>query len=244
MPGRATCVVLNAKIVVDLELEEVLIAHRGRGALATLVVRPDPNAERWGAIGVDSEGRVTSILDQTQGSSAGVVTPCQFTGIHVVEPELIEAIPEEGPSCVIRGAYTDLLRRGAPLFGFVHRGYFYDHSTPARYLQGNLNLLSGAAEPSHSPGPLSGVDPSAAIEPGARLVPPVLVGPGVVVEAGAIVGPRVVVGREARVTRDVRLEEAVVWPGASVERSGVHLVATPRGVVPVPRLADPAESPR
>ena len=107
-------------------------------ALATLVVRPHPEARRWGAIGVDSDGQVRTILDHNAPGGPGYAIPYQFTGIHVLEPELVAAIPEGGASCVIRTAYRELLERGAPIAGYVHEDYFYDHSTLSRYLQGNL----------------------------------------------------------------------------------------------------------
>ena len=43
----------------------------------------------------------------------------------------------------------------------VAPGYFMEHSTPARFLAGNLNLLRGVATVRHAPGPLSGIAASA-----------------------------------------------------------------------------------
>jgi len=209
-----------------------------------MVVRPDPNAERWGAIGVDAAGRVTRILEHRAPHTEP--TPAyQFTGIHLLDPELIDAIPDEPTlRCVIRTAYADLLRRGAPIRALVHHGYFYDHSTPARYLQGNLKLLQGAAHPSHAPGPLQGVDPSARIAPKAELVPPLLVGAGARVEAGARVGPCVVLGPSSRVASGVALRHSVVWADATVEAGGERLIVTSQSALSVPDAGDPAQSPR
>lgn len=241
---RETCLVQNAKIVSDVDLDAVLAFHRERGAVATLVVRPDENAARWGAIHVAPQGRVSRILDYA-APDAPDAPPYQFTGIHVLEPELVDAIPDEPTlRCVIRTAYRALLEAGAPIFAYIHRGYFYDHSTAARYLQGNLNLLEGRAAPPHAPGPLGGLDPDAVVHPGARIAPPVLVGPGAVVERGATLGPGVVLGRDARVAAGVTIREAVVWDGATVAQSGERVVVTPRAVIPVPAVDDPAASPR
>jgi NDP-sugar pyrophosphorylase family protein len=242
---RGTCLVMNAKIVTDVDLRQVIAFHRARGAAATLVVRPDANALRWGAIHVDEQsGRVQRILEH-EAPGAVEAPPFQFTGIHVLEPELIAAIPEQPAlRCVIRTAYRALLERGAPICAHVHRGYFYDHSTPGRYLQGNLNLLAGRAAPVHAPGPLTGVAHDARLAADVELNGPVLVGAGAVVEAGARLGPGVVLGPGARVAAGCRLRQAVVWPGALVERSLERVVVTPNEVVEVPRSGDPAASPR
>jgi mannose-1-phosphate guanylyltransferase len=233
-----TVLVMNAKIVTDLDLHAVIAAHRESGALATMVLAPDPQAERWGAIGVDGEGNLVRLLDERRPGAGGCTDgeDFMFTGVHLLEPELIAAIPAppyDGPCCIIRTAYRELFRRGAPLRGFVHRGYFAEHSTPARYLRGNFNLLEGKVELPARPGPLRGVDTRAEVQ-GARLHEPVLVGAGARVEAGAELGPRVVVGAGARVAAGVALRDAVIWPGVEARESATGAVVTARGVLRVP----------
>ena len=242
MMPRQTCLVANAKIICDVDLSAVLELHRRSGALATMVVRPDEHAERWGAIGVDPEGRVRRLLEQ-RGEGAEGATARMFTGIHVLEPEFIDRIPD-GPCCVIRTAYEQLFREGAPISGYVHRGYFYDHSTPARYLQGNINLLEGRARLDHARTPLTGVHSAAFVDPTATLVEPLLLGPGARVEAGATVGPRVVLGKDATVSAGVELSHSVVWDSVTVKRSASRAVVTPAAVVEVPDEGDPAAAPR
>ena len=239
---RQTCVVANAKIITDVDLTAVLQQHRRSGAMATMVVRPDENAERWGAIGVDPEGRMTRLLE-FEREGAQRATARMFTGIHVLEPEFIDQIPP-GPCCVVRTAYEELFRQGAPLGGYLHRGYFYEHSTPARYLQGNVNLLEGMVRPAHVRTPLTGVHDTARVDPAATLVEPVLVGPRAQIEAGATVGPRVVLGAGARVQAGITIQDSVVWDGVQVDRSVTRAVVTPEAVVDVPDEGDPTAAPR
>jgi NDP-sugar pyrophosphorylase family protein len=224
--SRGTVLVMNAKLVVDIDLRELLAFHRERGALATLVLHEDPQPERWGALGVDEHGHLTRLLEQRR-PGAGVTRDLMFCGIHVLEPEVIEAIPD-GPCCIIRTAYSALFRAGAPLAGYVLRGTFQEHSTPRRYLDGNLDLLRGVGVPRVCPGPLRGVDPAARVDPRARLVEPLLVGPGATIGPGATVGPEVVLGDGASVAAGVTVSHAVVWPGAEVRASASRAVITPR----------------
>ena len=53
---------MNAKVVADLDLPAFVAAHTDAAA-ATMLLRDDPEPQRWGAIGVDATGRVVSILD-------------------------------------------------------------------------------------------------------------------------------------------------------------------------------------
>src|SRR5665213_708302 len=60
--GPGPVLAMNAKVVADLDLPALLAVH-GDGAAATMLLRDDPDPERWGAVGVDATGRVVRILD-------------------------------------------------------------------------------------------------------------------------------------------------------------------------------------
>src|SRR5688572_21259398 len=48
--NREPFFVVNGKILTDVDLQAVIGRHRERDAVATMVVREVPDAERWGAI--------------------------------------------------------------------------------------------------------------------------------------------------------------------------------------------------
>ncbi len=249
-----TIVVANGKIVANLDLPAIVAEHRRREALATLVLAPHQNARAWGAIGVGGDGRVASMLGRAPRSrppdARSVRDPTlaehMFTGVHVIEPALLELLPEDGPCCVLRDGYMPAFLHGAPIYAHVHGGYFYEHSTPERYLQGNLNLLADSIALPAAPGPLVGVHPDARVDPDATLVDPVLVAAGARVEAGAEVGPNVVVGARAVVFAGAKLRETIVWPAATVSSNAElrRAIVTPERTVEVPPCADPWARPR
>ena len=208
--GREPFLIINGKLIVDVDLGELERRHRASGAVATMVVRDDPEAARWGAIDVDDAGRV-------------------------VGPALVARLPE-GPSCIIRQGYRPALAAGEPIAALRYDGYFQEHSTPARYLEGNIAVLRGLARLRHPPGPLTGVDESAILGRDARLLPPFRVGARAILGDGAVIGPDVVVGAGARVAAGAQLSRCVVWPDAEargtitdaiVTRHGVHQVTAP-----------------
>jgi NDP-sugar pyrophosphorylase family protein len=225
--------VMNAKVVADLDLTALLAAHGRAGAVATMLLRDDPDARRWGAIGVDSSGRVVSILDaRSPLPPEGAVTERMFTGVHVLTPALLDRL-QPVVSDVIRDAYMPALRAGETITAVTHAGYFAEHSTPERYLAGNLALLRDPGLLRDPPGPLIGVDPAAAIDGRARVLERCRIEAGAVVEAGASIGPDVVLGAGSRVAAGVRVERAVIWPGAVVTGDVADAVVTPSGTVVV-----------
>src|SRR5204862_451309 len=89
--------VMNAKVVADLDLAQLVAAHAagqsGDNAVATMLLRDDPDARRWGAIASDETGRVVGILDaRSPRPPQGLVTERMFTGVHVLEPALLDRL--------------------------------------------------------------------------------------------------------------------------------------------------------
>jgi mannose-1-phosphate guanylyltransferase len=232
--GPGPLLVMNAKVVADLDLAAFVSAHvarPGEAPVATMLLRDDPDARRWGAIAADETGRVVGILDaRSPRPPEGLVTERMFTGIHLVEPALLDRL--RPVFCdVIRDAYIPALLAGETIRAEVLPGYFAEHSTPERYLEGNLALLRDPSLVPHPPGPLVGVDAAARLEPGARIVGACRVEAGAVIEAGAEIGPEAVVAAGARVGAGVRVRQAVVWPDVTVTSDLTRAIATPDGVV-------------
>ncbi len=227
--GDGTCVVMNGKIVTTLELSDALAFHRARGAQVTLVLREDPEAGRWGGFTLDPDGRVVTMLGAaSDGSPAPAPATHMFTGISILEPEFLDRLPE-GPHCLVREGFTPWFRGGGGLFGYAlpSCAYWWDHSTPSRYLQGNLNLFLPKVRAFFADGlPWHPVRPGVIAARGASL------------PASAETAGPVVLGEGASVAPGVRLEDVVVWEGCHVGTDLARAVVTPAGVVQVD-LADP-----
>ena len=224
--GRESFFVVNGKILIDVDLDQVIRLHRASDAVATMVIRQTPDAERWGAI--DSEGdRVVGML----GRGRKVTDRAMFTGVHLVGPRLVDTLPN-GISDSIRQAYVPLLEAGAPIAAYHLNGYFHEHSTPRRYLDGNLNALCGIATLKHAPGPFVGVDPSARINDSAQVGARCLVGARAILDANTKIVDSVI-GQDAVIAPHSQLERVVVWPGAHVNGACADSIVTPTQVIQV-----------
>jgi mannose-1-phosphate guanylyltransferase len=223
--GHGTPIVaMNGKVILDLELAPVLALHRELAAEATMVLRADPEAERWGSLRVDPEGRVTHLLGKPgpKGQAGGAAL--MFTGVQVLDPRFLDRIPASGQQCVVRTAYSSLHAEGGAYGGFVTDAYWWEHSTRERYLQGVANVIEGRARVSYAPGMVRGVDATAQVDATARVDAMAWIGPRARVGAGAEIGPRVQLGADVVVDAGVRVRDAIVWDGAHVTRDLEHEV--------------------
>jgi NDP-sugar pyrophosphorylase family protein len=209
--GDGTFVVINGDALFAPDLEAIVSAHRRSGALATLVVRPDPDAEELGAVGLDGDGRVRRLVHT--GAPQPRERTFMFTGVHVIEPDIVEHLPAAG--CIVRQTYIPLLEQGAALHGHVEFGYFCDLGTPARYVGANADLVQGAVH-------LPGIEPCTG---GAWIAPDAEVEPGCEIGGGAVIGHR------AWIAPGVRVHRAVVLDGALVDRDVSDAIVRPDGSV-------------
>jgi NDP-sugar pyrophosphorylase family protein len=143
-------VVVNADTVIDLCVAEVVRWHHQRDALATMVLRRDPEAERYGKIEVDGGARIRRFL----GRPAEVDVPLRafmFAGVHVFEPDVFRYM-EDGHFSITRTTYPAMLAAGAPLYGYAFDGYWRVLDTPSGLAEGRQELerAQGLA-PQHRP---------------------------------------------------------------------------------------------
>jgi NDP-sugar pyrophosphorylase family protein len=133
-------VVLNSDTVIDLDLNKVIEWHRDRGALATMVLRPDPQAEKFGLIEIDDSGRIRRFL----GRPVHVEMPLQalmFAGVHVFEPDVF-AYLDHGRFGITTKTYPAMLAAGCPLFGYRFDGYWRVLDTHAGLAEGRWEAVT------------------------------------------------------------------------------------------------------
>ncbi|ACY19239.1 nucleotidyltransferase family protein [Haliangium ochraceum] len=218
---------LNGKLIFDLDLSALLAAYERAGdALGMMAVRRVPDALSWGAVDVDTSAPVLRVRDIL--GAGGFM----FGGVHVTRPSVVRRLPE-GEACMVRQGYLPWLRDGELVAAFeAGDGYFAEHSTPARYLQSNLDILGGTRL-RFPPTLGTPIDPCARVDASVELRPPVRIQATAEIGAGAVLGPGVVVGAGAVIGAGALLERCVVWRGARVEPGAVlrDCIVTPRGVV-------------
>ncbi len=197
---------LNGDFLIEADLGEALGLHRRTGARATMVLRPDASGEIY----LDSSGRIRQFLEPRLRPSPEWLR-CGFTGIHVLEPEVLGLIPPRVPWEINRQVYPEMMKRGWPVFGSLHRGYWREAGAPEGFLAANLEALAALQERG-SARPGQGVLAAA----GTDVIPPVLIAGGAVIGDGVRLGPGVVVGPGACLGEGCVLSRAVILEGTEV----------------------------
>jgi NDP-sugar pyrophosphorylase family protein len=135
-----TFVVVNGKIITDIDLRAALETHRQTGAIATLVVIRNIKRELFSVVRT-REGLITGFGGMPSESD---VDPLMFTGIQFMEPAIFKYIPQGVFSHSTTDVYPKAIAAGEKIVAHVANGRWYELSTLRRYLEISLELMKDA----------------------------------------------------------------------------------------------------
>jgi len=143
-----TFIVINTDTLIDVDLATVLNNHRQNRAAATLVLRPDAEADRYGSIDVAADGRVCRFLEHRYPvEPVGAVRKLMFTGVQILEPRVFDYMDGGGMKkfSTTRETYPRMLHAGERLYGHCFEGFWQDLGTMERIEEAEQKLSGGQA---------------------------------------------------------------------------------------------------
>ena len=192
--GEAPFLAVNGDIVHDLDLAAVYASHCASGADVTMVLHDCP---RFNNVRVNDEGRIVGF----SGAAGEGERLLAFTGVQVLNPAVLDLIPE-GVFYNSIDCYAELLKRGGTIQALVVAGHFWtDMGTPADYLKLHEDIL------------LKGRLPGFFGKNGGK---PFYLGEDAVIGTGVSFQDWVAIGHGATIGEGASLTRVVVWDGARV----------------------------
>jgi mannose-1-phosphate guanylyltransferase len=189
--GDDPCLLVNGDVLFRLDLRPLLERRLRTGARVVLGLIPNPDRRRYSPVTMDRRGRIRAIAGRPRPAAG---RPWLFTGIHLIDPSLLDRLPR-GASDSVRDLYIPMLAEGAAIEGVALRGAWYDLGAPPLYLASQLAMIRHTRVPGRARGRL--------------------VGPGAAVSRGARVA-RSVVGRASRIGEGAVVEDSVLWEGSRI----------------------------
>jgi len=201
-----TFVVVNGKIITDIDLNAAIETHRKANAIATLVLLPNTRRERFSVVETN-EGRITGFGGMPVADGGGE-TPLMFTGIHILEPRIFEYIPRGVFSDSVIHVYPPAMAKGETIAAHVASGKWRELSTLKRYLDISVELLKEEGK-SFVAGANSRIASAATVNES-------VLWDNVEIGAGARIN-RAVLADNVKISADEVIENAVVVPRTLVE---------------------------
>jgi NDP-sugar pyrophosphorylase family protein len=220
--GNETFLVVNGKIITDIDIGAAVETHRRTGALATMILKPNIKREKFTVVEV-ADGFVTGFgqdarpltEEEIRDAEHEPVSPMMFTGIHIFEPRVFDYIPRGVYSDIVPTFYNPALAKKEKIAAHVTDGEWFELSTIQRYLDISLAVMNGK-------GCHSGANCS--IEPSARI-------------RDSILWDDVTIGKDASLYRTVIADGVTIGDNEHFENAAIVLADMVRRCDEIPEKA-------
>jgi len=227
-----TFLVISGDTMTDFDLSEAIKFHKQHQSKATLILSRVPNPVEFGVVITDQENRIQRFLEKP--SSSEIFSDTVNTGTYILEPEVLQYLPQNEECDFSKDLFPLLLKKGEPMYGYIADDYWCDVGHLEAYRESQYDALHQKvkidfAYEEQSPGVWIGEN--TVIDPSANIQPPVLIGsncrigPRVNIEAGTVIGDNVTIGAEAD------LKSPILWNGVIIgEQAHIWACSISRGV--------------
>jgi mannose-1-phosphate guanylyltransferase/phosphomannomutase len=227
-----TFLVISGDGITDFDLQAAVRFHKERGSKATLVLTHVPNPIEFGVVITDEDCRIKRFLEKP--STSEIFSDAVNTGTYILEPEVLDYLPDSQECDFSKDLFPLLLEKGEPMFGYVADGYWCDVGHLDAYRDAQYDALHRKVYMTfdyyeeQSPGIWVGQNTD--IDPTARLEGPLMIGSNCRIGARVNIEPGTVIGDNVTIGNDADLKRPIIWNGAIVgEESHLRACVIGRG---------------
>lgn len=207
--------ILNGDVLSGHDMAAQVAQHHERAADVTLHLINVDDPRPFGLVPTDADGKVLAFLEKPQRPE-DIVTHQINAGCYVFARRVIDKIPSGRVVSVERETFPELLKSGAPVFGWIEDAYWLDLGNPLAFAQGSRDLVTGKAPSTAVPGPIGQ----------SLLLDDVVVDQTATIDGGSCIGVGAQIGAHAVVTGSVIMDGAVIGDCARIENSIIGRRAT------------------
>ncbi len=240
-----TLIIFNGDSVMNVDLIALLEEHRASGASVSMMVRSRGEGEPGGVFVDEETGFLGGLLDFRAPEAAEDLREVLFAGVHFIEPELLEKIPQENCG-IVTDIYGPLLEEGEAIHTVLHDDFWAALDNPGLLYDTSCRVLEepDLFEQVPMPKPLADglyVFQEEGIDDKTKVAGPILSGVHVETEPDVRLGPRAVIdGVDLGSGASVR--DAIVYGMGRIEGKWHHCMAVAGKVANLPRTEESPES--
>lgn len=116
--------IISGDLLTDFDLTAALKFHEAKQAKATLTLTSVPDPLQFGVVITNKTGEITKFLEKPDWGE--VFSDTINTGIYILEPEVLDMIPEGENRDWSKDIFPQMLKQKDRLFGCTLKGYWQD----------------------------------------------------------------------------------------------------------------------
>ena len=134
--GKEDVLVISGDAFCETDLQNAIAFHKKKRADATLILSRVENPLEYGVVVCDANGKILGFLEKPSYTQA--CTDTVNTGIYLLSPRAIQAIPAKIPYDFGQDLFPKLLAAGAELYGYVSKEPWCDIGSLESYYACNF----------------------------------------------------------------------------------------------------------
>jgi len=214
-----TFIVVSGDIITDFDFREIAGFHEFRKSQLTITLTSVQNPLQFGIVITDKEGKILKFLEKPGWGE--VFSDTINTGIYIVEPEILDFIPENVPFDFSKDLFPLLMEKRIELYGFKAEGYWKDVGNPDAYREVHKDILEGRVK-LQIPGKMvkypDGVlflQGNAELPESLKVKGTVVIGEGSEIGEGSLL-ENTVIGKRSEVGKRCQLKDCIIWSQAKL----------------------------
>ncbi|MFC1726336.1 sugar phosphate nucleotidyltransferase [candidate division KSB1 bacterium] len=202
--------IISGDLYTDFNLKKSVDFHVKNKADATMVLTRVDNPLSYGIVFTDKKGKIQKFLEKPTWGE--VFSDGINTGIYILDPKVLEEIPDDESYDFGKDLFPKLLKNKASLWGYMSEGYWRDIGNLSEYLNVHSDFFSGkinANLPYKKTGENIYVGKKTNISKNAEIRDAIIGSKTEILDKCKII--RSVIGENCKIGWGVELIDAVIW---------------------------------
>jgi NDP-sugar pyrophosphorylase family protein len=200
-----TFVVASGDVLADVDIKKLFDYHKEKGATATMALTTVENPTEYGIVGLDDDNKIVRFKEKPKEEE--IFSNLINAGIYVLEPEVLNYIPENKMFDFSKNVFPALLDAGQSIYGAPISGLWMDIGRPHDVLSATFEVVKrNGTEMKIQDVEIEGK---------------VILGEGVSLEKDVRIKGPCYIGNGIEVGRNTQLDKACIYDNVKIDRDVV-----------------------
>ncbi|WP_373070996.1 sugar phosphate nucleotidyltransferase [Sulfurimonas sp.] len=212
--GDENFIIISGDLVTDFDFKKILDFHESKESQLSIVLTSVENPLQFGVVIANEENVIEKFLEKP--SWGEVFSDTINTGIYIIEPEILNYIPENKNFDFAKDLFPLLMQSNIPLMGYNLEGYWRDVGNPESYrdvyddiLTGRVNFKIPGKSEVYPDGTLYSDTPYQ-FDKSIDIIGNVVIGKNVIIKKNVKLN-NVVIGDNVTIDSDSKISNSVLW---------------------------------
>ncbi len=214
-----TFFIVSGDLVTDFDFQQIIDYHKSKNSKLTITLTGVEDPLQFGVVITNPEGQIQKFLEKP--SWGEVFSDTINTGIYLLEPEILNYIPEDTNYDFGKQLFPKLMKENIALWGCNVEGYWRDVGNPESYREVHKDLLLGKVNIGYSgtkktyPGGILYMDENSVVEDDVSVEGIVILGKNCTIENGVKLR-NIVLGDNSIVKKQSDVSECTIWNNVEI----------------------------